>query len=420
LIVVGHRRPDLDSIAAALGYSALCERQGRPAIARRAGPVDVQTAWALERFGLAAPEPLVDAAPTFGAVASAEPAQPPTISLDEAIRRIAAGVRAVPVADEAGRPLALVDARACVLALGAPEGSRRGLLLARPLIFRADERVADRRSEIARVDPDDYLVVDAAELYVGVASRAAALAPPRLRLALVDHNEIGQAVPGADQADIVEVLDHHRLGNPATKIPIPFTVDVVGSTATLVEERWRGADLSLPCPLAGLLLAALLSDTLALRSPTTTGRDRDAAARLARRAGVDDLEMLGREVVTAGAGLGNRSAQEIVEEDFKEYDTDAGRVVAAQAEVRMLQEIAPRVADLAEALERLRSARSAVVAVMLLTDPVRGVSRLLATGEPRLIGRLPYASMSDGTLDAGATVSRKTQLVPALLSALSD
>jgi manganese-dependent inorganic pyrophosphatase len=398
----------------------LLDRTGRAAAARRAGAIDAQTAWALDRVGLAAPEPLADAAPTFGAVARHEPAAPPSIALAEAIERLGAGARAVPVTNEAGLPLAIVDARACVLALGAPEPERQAALLQRPLLFRADERVADRRAAIARVDPDDYLIVDAEGRYLGVASRAAVLAPPRLRLVLVDHNELGQAVPGADQAEIVEVLDHHRLGNPATIFPIPFAVDVVGSTATLVEERWRGAGLEVPGPLAGLLLAAQLSDTLALRSPTTTARDRDAAARLAPRAGVADLEAFGREVVTAGAGLGNRAGREIVEEDYKEYDTAAGRVVAAQAEVQRLQEIAPRLADLGEALERLRSARSAALAVLLLTDPVRGESRLLAAGEPRLVARLPYSPLPDGTLDAGPIVSRKTQLVPALLSALAD
>ncbi|MBI5537404.1 MAG: DHH family phosphoesterase [Deltaproteobacteria bacterium] len=442
LVVVGHRRPDLDSIAAALGYAWLLREGGKQATAARSGPLDEQSAWVLERFRLEPPELLADAAPSFRTITREEPGQPPSISLAEVIERIASGSRAVPIVEASGRPLALVDARACVHILGHAgaragkpgsldairEGASRASEpvmashddWAAPLVlFGADERLSDRRSEIVRVDPDDFLVVDAAGRYVGLVSRSAILAPPRMRLVLVDHNEIGQSVAGAEQAEIVEVLDHHRLGNPGTLVPIPFSVDIVGSTATLVEERWRHRGWKMPAPLAGGLLSAVLSDTLAFRSPTTTSRDKEAASRLAACACIRDIEAFGLEVVAAGTGLGRRSGQEIVEEDFKEYDCSAGHLVVAQAEVRALIEVDSRIADLTEALERLRANRSASIALLLLTDPVRGVSRLMAIGEKRLLSKLPYHRASDGLWDVGAVVSRKTQLVPALLSALS-
>jgi manganese-dependent inorganic pyrophosphatase len=445
LVVIGHRRPDLDSIAAAMGYAALLTELGEKALAARSGPLDEQSSWALSRWGLAGPELLLDTAPTFADVARHEPAFPPTVSLAEAIERIALGARAIPIVDPAGAPLALVDARACVHLLGqaGAQAGRTGseeairsavaraalpLLcdgrlppaLERPLVMSADERVDERRGAVVRADPDDFLVVDGAGRYLGIASRADLLAPPKARLVLVDHNELGQSVPGAEHAEIVEVLDHHRLGNATTLLPIPFAVDVVGSTATLVAERWRRFGKAPSCPLAGLMLGAVLSDTLGFRSPTTTARDREAAARLAELSGVRDLDEHARELITAGAGLGHRPAQEIVEEDLKEYDSAAGRVLVGQAEVRAFREIPPRADELSDALERLRQGRGAVLALLMLTDPVRAQSRMIALGEPKLLRRLPYPRAADGLYDAGAVVSRKTQLVPTLLHALAE
>ena len=444
-LVIGHLRPDLDSIASAVAYAALLHQRGVAAEAGRSGPLDEQSSWALKRFGIAAPKPVLDVAPTFAAIARREPAQKPSISLAEVMTAIARGARAVVVVDPEGKPVALLDPRACVHLLGQAlvsgsaadreraigaivERSREPAIpaagmpagLEAPLVFAGDERVSDRRKTIIGVDADDYLVVDGGGRYLGIASRSDALAPPRRPLVLVDHNELSQAVPGTEEAEIVEVLDHHRLGNPATAIPIPFVVDPVGSTATLVTEAWRSEDEPPSPGLAGLLLAAILSDTMAFLSPTTTPRDRVAANWLAALCDITDVHQFGVEVVTAGAGLAQRSGAEIVGEDFKEYEVAAGKLLVSQAEVRNLHEISPRVADLRAALESLRERRGSSLALLLLTDPVRGVSRLLARGEPRLIAQLPYHSAPDGLFDAGPVVSRKKQLIPALLAALES
>jgi len=435
-VVIGHKRPDLDSIAAAIGYSTLLSEENQSAIAARAGQTDDQTAWALARFGFDPPVALMDVAPTFAAVAEPAPPFPAESTIRDALLKLGTGARALPVIDPGGRPVALIDACLCVAVLGRllarPGNDPRtpfdhALLcdgperdIPPPVTFRFDERLADRRAAIARCDVDDYIVVDEHGRYLGVVSRAAALSPPRPRLVLVDHNELGQAVPGTDQAEIVEVIDHHKLGNPATTVPIPFVVDVVGSTATLVEERWRLRKGPPPPNLAGLLLSAILSDTLAFRSPTCTSRDTSAAARLAERARITDIDAFGDEVIMAGAGLGQRDPDEIVAEDSKDFTTSKGLVVVAQAEVRSLHEIAPRAADLNAALARLRDNRKAVLAALLLTDPVRATSRLMVNGDPRVVAVVPYARAADGIFDAPGIVSRKKQLVPALLAAIES
>jgi manganese-dependent inorganic pyrophosphatase len=246
-----------------------------------------------------------------------------------------------------------------------------------------------------------------------------------MQIILVDHNEPGQAVGSIDEADIIEVVDHHRLGNTSTRMPIRFTVDVVGSTSTLISERIYDAGLSAPPELAGLLLAGVLSDTLILTSPTTTPRDHEEAARLARWAFVvgsslagETIQSYGEKVISSGTGLATRPPEEIVSADLKLYEESGISFGIAQVEVTSLVELDEHHDELKEALIDLRDSKGLNFAILMVTDVVRGSSRLLLTSDVPGLGGLPYAKLPDGTLRASGVVSRKKQLLPALLSAL--
>jgi manganese-dependent inorganic pyrophosphatase len=180
--------------------------------------------------------------------------------------------------------------------------------------FQASTRIRDVLHRILREEGDEFWVLDDNKRYAGICRQRDLLNPPRLRIIMVDHNEPGQAVGSLEEAELLEILDHHRLGNPSTHTPIKFTVDVVGSTSTLVSEQTEEAGLSAPPPIAGMLLAGLLSDTLILTSPTTTDRDRQAAERLGRWAFAagsklagETIKSYGEKVVAAGAGLAARA-----------------------------------------------------------------------------------------------------------------
>jgi manganese-dependent inorganic pyrophosphatase len=242
---------------------------------------------------------------------------------------------------------------------------------------------------------------------------------------LVDHNEPRQAVNSLDEAELIEILDHHRLGNPSTHMPIKFSVDVVGSTSTLVSERVEEAGLSAPPEIAGVLLAGLLSDTLVLASPTTTDRDRQAADRLGRWAFVrngslagETVESYGKQVLQAGAGLSTREPDEIVTSDMKMYEAGGFRFAIAQVEVTDLLQLAEHLASLKEALNRLREQNALDFAMLMVTDVVLGSSRLLLKNEPSELSDLPYPRQSDGTRMANGVVSRKKQLLPVILGLL--
>ncbi len=278
---------------------------------------------------------------------------------------------------------------------------------------------------ILREERSEFWVVDEHGSYAGVCRQREALNPPRLQLILVDHNEEGQALGALNEADLLEILDHHRLGNPTTRMPIKFTVDVVGSTSTLVSERIDEAGLSAPPPLAGLLLAGLLSDTLILTSPTTTERDHAAANRLARWAFIggsplqgETIEQYGRQILEAGAGLDSRSPADIVSADFKLYETEGIQFGIAQAEVTNFAQLEEHLADLRDALMDLRDTRGLDFAMLMVTDVVRRTSRLILTNDVPQLEVLPYPRLPDKTLEAVDVVSRKKQLLPVVFGAL--
>jgi len=245
---------------------------------------------------------------------------------------------------------------------------------------------------------------------------------PQRKVVLVDHNEVAQSVPGLEKADLVEVLDHHRLGNAPTTLPIRFYVDPVGSTSTLVTERAIANHLTFPAPIAGLLLSGILSDTLVFKSPTNTPRDRTAAAALATMAGltgVDAIETYGAALLAAGAGLSGKSTDEIVNSDLKEYEGNGRTAGVVQVEVAGFDELPRRLADIQVALAHKLADQHYALAVLMVTDIIGNNSRLVVAGAPSMLAAFPYNRLPDGTLDAPGMVSRKKQLLPVVLDVLA-
>lgn len=441
--VIGHLNPDTDAIAAAMGYAWLLrERDGSNAIAARAGAVNVQTTWVLKTVGLEAPRLVADASPRFERIARTLPPILPERPLREAWSVAAAGHSAAPVVGGDGLPLGLVSGDSVFRFLSQQMDDRIDLdnvsvarILAVPCSSAMDKdvprfpltmRVRDGRARVVREERDDFIVTREDGTYFGLCRTPDVLNPPRMRLILVDHNEPGQALGALEEADLVEVLDHHRLGNSPTNLPIPFTVDPVGSTSTLVAERIMAAGQPPPAPIAALLLAGLLSDTLILRSPTTTLRDRRAAEQLAAWglqspvAAFAGYQAFGEAVLSAGAGLAVRTMEAILNTDLKIYEGGNTTFGIAQVEVANLHELEGRLPEINEGLTALADARGLGLAVLMVTDVVRGTSRLVLAGQQsRVLDELPYQRLPDGTLNAPDVVSRKKQLLPAILGLLA-
>ncbi|MBI3166583.1 MAG: DHH family phosphoesterase [Anaerolineales bacterium] len=439
--VVGHINPDTDSIASAMGYAWLLrERDGVNAVAARAGALNPQTSWALKTLGLDAPLLLTDASPRFESVMQRLDSIPPDAQLGMAWTLASRTGGLAPVVNEDGTPYGMINGMSLFNYFSSTLGPRPGDTTVREMMsaqckdaadtsvpkFQANAHIRDSLNRILRSEVDDYWVVDEKGLYLGITRQRNILNPPRLKIVLVDHNEPRQSIAALEEAELLEILDHHRLGNPYTHQPIRFTVDVVGSTSTLVTEQIAEAGLSAPPALAGALLAGLLSDTLILTSPTTTTRDRTAADRLARWAFVggsplrgETIETFGKSLLSAGAGLSNRKPEEVVSTDIKSFEGGGFKFAVAQAEVTDIMQLSEHLESLTRALDDLRDKRGLDFAMLLITDVVRGTSRLIVTSNaPPILNDLPYPPLTDGTRDASGIVSRKKQLLPAVLGLL--
>jgi manganese-dependent inorganic pyrophosphatase len=442
IYVIGHVNPDTDSIAAALGYAwCLRERDGVDAVAARAGAVNPQTSWVLKKLGLDAPLLLNDASPRFESVTRRLDTALPGSPLRDAWAIASRTWGVAPVVSEDGTPFGLVTGSGLFRYLSqtvGPHPRRQETPISEILdlpckdvcntevpMFKISSRIRDSLNRILREEGDDFWVVDDAGQYVGVCRQRDVLNPPRLQIVLVDHNEPRQALAHLEDADLLEILDHHRLGNPSTHVPIRFTVDIVGSTSTLVSEQIEEAGLSSPPQIAGMLLSGLLSDTLILTSPTTTERDKKAADRLGRWAfvknsslGGESIQSFGKQVLDAGAGLSSRDPDEVVSTDLKVYEAGEYRFAIAQAEVTDLVQLSDHLDKLSKALKDLRDKRALDFAMLMVTDVVRGSSRLLVTDELPELSDLPYPTQPDGTRRAEGVVSRKKQLLPVVLGLL--
>jgi manganese-dependent inorganic pyrophosphatase len=440
--VIGHVNPDTDSVASAMGYAwFLHELSGEDFQAARAGPVNPQTSWVLKRLGMDSPVLINDASPRFESVSVRLDSTTPEHPLREAWAIASRTWGVSPIVNEDGTPYGLVNGPSLFALLSKLVGThprRQEMRIAEILDlpcreaansnvphFPATGRIRDSIQRILRAEGDDFWVVDDDGYYVGVCRQREALNPPRLRLVLVDHNEPSQAIGALEEAELVEILDHHRLGSATTHVPIRFTIDVVGSTSTLVSERIEEAGLSAPPALAGLLLSGLISDTLLLSSPTTTERDKQAAERLSRWAFIkgaplDDetVESFGRHVIQAGSGIASRDPHEVVNTDTKVYQAGGEDFAIAQAEVTNFLQLEEQLPSLHEALCDLRDKRGLDFAMLMVTDVVGGASRLLITDDAPLLGELPYPKQLDGTLLADDVVSRKKQLLPIVLGLL--
>lgn len=440
--VIGHINPDTDSIAAAMGYAwFLQEKLGEPVVAARAGQLNPQTTWVLNKLEMEAPTLLPDASPRFDSICQRLDTTQPERPLTEAwaIANKTGGI--VPVLKEDGRPYGLITGMSLFNLLRDSVGAKADLnkitmadIMDRTCgdaaetdvpKFQTGARVRDAVQKILREERNEFWVVDENGRYEGICRQRDALNPPRLKVILVDHNEPAQALGALDEADLIEILDHHRLGNSTTRAPIRFTVDVVGSTSTLVFEHISDMGLSAPPRLAGLLLAGLISDTLLLTSPTTTPRDHAAAEKLGRWAFAagsplegETLESYGEQVLEAGASLASRTPEEIVSTDFKLYEAGGMEFGVAQAEVVNRSQVKEHLPNLKDALYKLRDSKGLDFVVLMITDVVRGASYLLLTNDIPQLADLPYPRRKDGTLNAEGVVSRKLQLLPTLLGAL--
>jgi manganese-dependent inorganic pyrophosphatase len=536
IYVSGHRNPDTDSIASAIGYAELRNRldSDNEYLPARLGDCNAQTTWLLQRSGAAEPAFLAHIMPRARDVMRA---RFPVSGQDEPIREAGlamakADLELVPIVDDAGalsgvlteRALArryiretrrtstleeaptyvsaivavlegeLVagedrqlsgrvwvhstdvarksgisdgdvvvvgnrsDAQLLAIDLGAallvisngsiPEAqvierarergtavivspldsyvSGRMITLAAPcsalmetdaLTVNEDFLVDDISEQVKEIHYGGAVAIDGDQRPVGLITRSDLVAPPRRRIVLVDHAEQAQSVIGIDQAEIIEILDHHHIGSIETRVPVTATFDPVGSTATLVVERFRQNGLD-PSPSSALmLLGAVLSDTVILNSATTTDRDHAVVSYLERALDVDARE-LGREMFESTADVSEVSAEDIVTRDAKRYQIRGGQTICiAQVEV-VGKSLLERKAELLEVMARERERKELGVYALMVTDVLEHGTDMLVSGDVSAVARSFGVEASDSSIELPGVMSRKKEVAPKLMTAL--
>ena len=536
LYVIGHRNPDTDSICSAIGYAHLKQALGEAAVPARAGKINSETRFVLEKFGVEIPLLIADLYPRAKDIMS-----PVAITLlpDETLQELGqrmkeSEAKSAAVVDEKGLLLGMVSlgdlARRYFEELEMPDlasagvslrailkvlngkievageidkivrgkiwiaaakaetfkrlikagdialvgdreeeqltliecgidllvitgnanasnsvraaAAERGALIFRTrfdtytaarlvnqsipvrsimqqnvVAFKPADLVSDIRDITVRTRFRNYPVAENGKI-IGMINRDRLIVPERERVVLVDHNEKTQAVEGTEEAHIVEIIDHHRLGGLETGEPIFIRHDPVGSTSTIVAFMHWHRNVEIPPQIAGLLLAGVISDTLFFRSPTATAQDRNAAERLAGIAGVE-LQSFGMEVLRAGSRFTDMQPEEIIRYDLKEFQIGEYRVSISQVSVMGAAELlVERVESLQAALAVVRQKDGYDLALLMLTDVLNETTHLLYAGKP--VGLLRSAF---GEEDAASvfvlpgTLSRKKQVVPPLVEA---
>ncbi len=441
LIVIGHKNPDTDSICAAITYARLKrEVLKEQALPYRAGNLNLQTQFVLNHFGIESPPMATDVRSRIDDIMIPR-SQLITVGEQDTLEKACDLITKyrfsfLPVVDADGRSLGKVTALQLVGVLrrlaaacreeGEPLGEReRGVLSGtieklvdrKSLSFRPNDIVKDVQREIGKSNEGGFLIQDVDGMLRGVITRINFLEDSRLRVVMVDHNEVAQAVDGIEEADVVEVLDHHRLGARTTTNPITFINRVVGSTCTIIADLYRNYGEVPPKADAGLMLSALLSDTLVLRSPTTTGLDRDVAPWLAGLCGLD-VDRYGTEMIAAGSALEGADPHKLVTQDQKVY-TEAGRKFSlSQVETVSFDPVLALKEPLAAELEKLIQAEGLSFACLMITDLTREASLLLCRGEARVLGAIEYPRREENLFEMKDVLSRKKQLLPYFVTLL--
>ena len=286
--------------------------------------------------------------------------------------------------------------------------------------FRRSDYTEEIQEIMSKMRYRDFPVLDKKGRYTGMISRRNLLGVRRRALILVDHNEVAQAVDNVQEAEILEIIDHHRLGSLETMAPVYFRNQPVGCTATIIYQIFREQQVEIPPEIAGLLCSAILSDTLIFRSPTCTAMDRVAAADLEKIAGID-CEKFAGEMFAAGSELRNKSPEEIFYQDFKKFEYGDRSLGIGQITSMSEDELTAIKERMVPFLEKAYKEHGLDMMIFMLTNIMEEATEMLCYGEhsSELVESAFGVKVENNATIVPAVVSRKKQVFPALMSALS-
>ena len=286
--------------------------------------------------------------------------------------------------------------------------------------FSTDDTLDYMKEVMSETRYRGYPVIDLNNRCVGSISRFALLKGLRKKVILVDNNERGQSIPGIEEADILEIVDHHRVADIQTVGPLLFRGEPLGSTATIVTKIFDELDVELPSHIAGLLLGAVVSDTLLFKSPTCTPVDTKIAKKLAEIAGVD-IQEFAMEMFKAGTSLVGKTVDEIFNQDFKKFSFDNLQVGVAQVNSMDIEGFLPYKKDMLDYMNKFAEDNNLEFTLLLLTDIINANSEIFVGGpRPELVEKAFNVQLTECQGTLAGVISRKKQVVPAITAVMSE
>ena len=286
--------------------------------------------------------------------------------------------------------------------------------------FSTDDTLDYMKEVMSETRYRGYPVIDLNNRCVGSISRFALLKGLRKKVILVDHNERGQSIPGIEEADILEIVDHHRVADIQTVGPLLFRGEPLGSTATIVTKIFDELDVEMPSHIAGLLLGAVVSDTLLFKSPTCTPVDTKIAKKLAEIAGVD-IQKFAMEMFKAGTSLVGKTVDEIFNQDFKKFNFDNLQVGVAQVNSMDIEGFLPYKKDMLDYMNKFAEDNNLEFTLLLLTDIINANIEIFVGGpRPELVEKAFNVQLTECQGTLAGVISRKKQVVPAITAVMSE
>lgn len=451
VLVVGHKNPDNDSIASAVAYAYFKNEMAKKNnevdadgdfvryVPVRLGPLPPESKWVLEENGIEAPKVIAHVYPRVSDVMTRNP-----ITVNKNMPLIEAGrilrgknVRALVVVDDQGMYQGLFSSRMvanrylAATEVAGPSGLDT-LAVANNLVASLTERVEDiMESEVLELDKDGLLAEAVEDLMnsslreavvldddghcIGIITRSDVAKTPKRKVILVDHNETTQAANGIKSAEVVEIVDHHRIGDVTSSNPIRFTNMPLGSTATIITLQFQQNGIEIPKEIAAVLLSAVLTDTVIMKSPTTTDVDRQQVEYLASILGVDAIEF-GLQVFQCRGEDATMPVEEIVGADAKEFNVADAHVLIAQHETVALKSLLDREEEIRAHMKGLVEANKYDFVLVLLTDILAEGSQFIVEGNTRMVDKVFGIDSSAGSVWMPGILSRKKQVASKILA----
>ena len=437
--VVGHKNPDSDSICSVLAYSKFkntLDGDKAAYIPKRLGGLSEETKFIIDYFGVDAPELVEDARPQLSDVEFHHPAG---LTSDMTVRQAwdimhEEEIETLPVLDgDSVKGLVTIgDLSRAIFAVEDPAANADMILAAfdqpvenvytskdKLMTFLLTDFVDDIKLSIADTRYRYFPVEDQNGKYAGLVSKGDLVNVGRKQVILIDHQEKTQAIDGIDTAEILEIIDHHRLGGLSTAGPLFARLQPVGCSSTIIYQMFKEAGLVPDKSTAGLMMSAIISDTLLFRSPTCTPADKEAGLELAKIAGVD-AESYAREMFKAGSNLGDKTAEEIFFMDFKRFEIGGKMVGVGQVSTINSDEIDDLHRKISDVMDSVIEDKGLDNAFLMITDIMEESSKVVCGGSNGT-GIMEKAFNVESTGDSvflPGVVSRKKQMIPALMGAM--